>query len=74
MKGPAPAQRGVHGYELPVPQIVTRELADRRAAHEFHVALNLCAQKAEGALNAGLARRPQRVEVIASDAHGFRPK
>jgi hypothetical protein len=28
-------------YELPEAQIVARELADRRAAHEFHIALDL---------------------------------
>ena len=33
--------RRVQGYKLPEPQIVAGELADRRAAHEFHVALDL---------------------------------
>ena len=38
-------------------QVVARELADRGATHELHVALNLCAEQAEGPLDAGLAGR-----------------
>ena len=57
--------------QLPEPEIVAAELADRGAAHQLHVALNLGAQQAEGPLDAGLAGRRQRIEIGAADADGL---
>src|SRR5262249_29985483 len=59
------------GRGLPEAQIVAGELADNRAPHEFHIALDLRAQQTEGPLRTRLAGRGQRVEVVAADAYGL---
>src|SRR5262245_52847519 len=50
------------------PQVVARELADRSAAHQLHVALELCFHEHERPLDAGLAGGSERKQVIASYA------
>jgi hypothetical protein len=56
---------------LPEPQIVARELADRRAAHQFHVPLDFGPHEAESPLNTSLAGRSQRIEIAAANAYGL---
>jgi hypothetical protein len=56
---------------LPEAQIVARELADSRAPHEFHVALDLRAQQAKGTLHTRLAGCGQRIEVVAANTYGL---
>src|SRR5262245_59303047 len=56
---------------LPEPQIVARELADRRAAHQSHVPLDFGPDQVESTLHAGLTGRSQRIEIVATEADGF---
>jgi hypothetical protein len=60
--------------QLPEPQIFTRELVDRSAAHQLHSSLDLGPHQAKGPLNASLTGRRERIEVKASDSDGFRPE
>jgi hypothetical protein len=50
------------------PQIVARELIDRGATHQLHVALYFSLHQTERPLDASLACRSQRIEIIAADA------
>ena len=53
------------------PQIAARELADRGATHQLHVALYFSLHQAERPLDASLSGRSQRIEIVAADADGF---
>src|SRR2546430_4120142 len=57
--------------QLSEPQIFTRELADRSAAHQPHSPLDLRPHQAKGPLNAGLTGRRERIEIKAPDSNGF---
>jgi hypothetical protein len=57
--------------ELPEPQIVARELSDRRAAHQFHVTLEFGSDQAEGALDTGPAGCSQGIKIVAANADSF---
>src|SRR6516162_3863554 len=50
------------------PQILARQLADRGAAHQLHIALQFSLHEAKRALDAGLSGRSQRIEIVAADA------
>src|SRR2546423_13330948 len=52
----------------PEPQIVARELADRSAAHQLHVALQFGSHQAQRALDSGLASRGQWKKIEATEA------
>ena len=49
-------------------RLSARELADRGAAHQLHVALYFSLHQAERPLDASLAGRSQRLEIVAADA------
>src|ERR1700722_1471867 len=60
--------------QLPEPQVFARELVDRSAAHQLHVALELCPHQAKRPLDAGLTGGSEGIKIKTPDPDGFGPK